>query len=53
MTYEDAMEEVVTRAEAKAEIDKHDVPGGWELFLAEVGDKTEYEGSEVLNWLGY
>jgi len=49
----EAMEATVTRAEAKREIGKHDVEGGFNAFLIEVGDKTEYEGSEVLNWLGY
>ncbi|CAE6842653.1 hypothetical protein [Paraburkholderia aspalathi] len=53
LCYEDACEEIVTRAEAKAEIDKHDCEGGWEGFLAEAGDRPEYEGRDVLDWLGY
>ena len=44
---------LVTRAEVIAEIDRHDVEGGSAAFLAEVGDKPEYIGSEVLDWLGY
>lgn len=52
-SYEDACEETVTRAEAKAEIDKHDCDGGFAAFLAEVGDREEYEGKVVLDWLGY
>lgn len=52
-TLADALEATVTRAEAEAEIAKHDVDGGFALFLTEVGDKSEYEGREVLDWLGY
>ena len=47
----EALDLEVTRAEAIAEIDRHDVEGG-SAFLA-VGDKPEYIGSEVLDWLGY
>lgn len=43
----------VSRGEALAEIDKHDVEGGREAFLAEVGDRPKYIGAEVLEWLGY
>ncbi|UAJ12963.1 hypothetical protein [Polymorphobacter megasporae] len=43
----------ISRAEAIAEIDKHDVEGGSAAFLAEVGDKQDYRGAEVLEWLGY
>lgn len=54
MDYEEAKEAEVTRAQAKKEIAKHGNPeGGWETFVAEVGDKATYTGSEVLNWLGY
>lgn len=52
-TYEDACEMTVTRDEAEAEIGRHDVDGGFAAFLAEVGDRAEYEGKEVLDWLGY
>jgi len=51
MNYEDACEAEVTRAEARAEIDKHDVPGGFAAFLEEVGDRDAYLGHEVLDWL--
>ncbi|WP_157835088.1 hypothetical protein [Xanthomonas citri] len=37
MHYYDACEWIVTRAEAKAEIDKHDCDGGFAAFMAEVG----------------
>lgn len=53
MTYEEACDEEVSREEARLEIAKHDVDGGFELFLAEVGDRQTYMGYEVLNWLGY
>ena len=49
----EALDLEVTRAEAIAEIDRHDVEGGSAAFLVEVGDKPEYIGSEVLDWLGY
>ncbi|WP_193389796.1 hypothetical protein [Burkholderia cepacia] len=52
-SYEEACDLMVTRAEAEAEIRKHDVDGGFAAFLAEVGDKPEYEGKDVLDWLGY
>ena len=51
MDYWDAMEATVTRTEAMREIDKHNAD--WPTFLEEVGDKEEYQGSEVLDWLGY
>lgn len=51
--YEDACAATVSKAEAEIEIGKHQVDGGFEQFLIDVGDKAEYEGSEVLDWLGY
>lgn len=53
MTYNEALDAKVTREEARREIAKYDVPGGFELFLQEVGDKAEYLGREVLDWLGH
>ena len=53
MNYEDACEETFTPAEAQREIEKHDTDGGWAAFVADVGDKAEYTGQEVLDWLGY
>ena len=50
-TYEDACEAVVTRAAALKEVKKHSCDEG--LFLLEVGDKFEYTGQEILDWLGY
>ncbi len=43
----------VTRDEAKREIDKHMSDGGFDQFLKECGDRPEYKGSKVLDWLGY
>lgn len=43
----------VTRQEALDEIDRHDVEGGRDAFLAEVGDRPQFMGHEVLEWLGY
>ncbi len=51
--YQDACEAEITRTQARDEIAKHDVPGGFEQFLIDVGDKATYLGSEILNWLGY
>ena len=53
MSYDEAIENVFTREEARLEIAKHASDGGFKAFLAEVGDKAEYTGAEVLDWLGY
>ncbi len=57
MTYEQAMGAVVSKAEAIAEIRLHPTEQDAELdisdFLIEVGDRPEYTGAEVLDWLGY
>lgn len=50
--YEDAAEATVTKAEAVAEIKRHDGASVAEFF-AEVGEKDFYKGEEVLGWLGY
>lgn len=44
-------EPVVSRAEAIAEVNKHGLPVS--EFLSEMGDEEEYNGAEVLGWLGY
>ena len=48
---EDAMKAVVSRAEAKREIEKHS--GSWAEFARAHGDKPTCRGSTVLRWLGY
>lgn len=50
-SYSDACEMTITRAEAEAEVRRHD--GNFAEFLADVGDREEYEGREILDWLGY
>lgn len=51
MSYDEACISPISRARAIEEVNRHhcDVDD----FLAEVGDRAEYRGSEVLNWLGY
>ena len=51
MTYTEAYYVTVSRVEAKREIERHGC--NWLEFINEVGDKQEYEGSDVLDWLGY
>ena len=57
MTYEQAMGAIVSKAEALAEIRLHPTGQDAELdithFLMDVGDKAQYTGAEVLDWLGY
>lgn len=51
MTYEQAIEATVTRDEALAEIAAHGID--FSEFVEEYGDREEYEGADVLGWLGY
>ena len=51
MEYFEALEAIVTRSEAKREIELHFL--SFQDFVEDVGLKKEYKGSEVLNWLGY
>ena len=51
MDYSQAMECKVTKKEARHEIELHFLK--FDEFVAEVGLKESYKGSEVLNWLGY
>lgn len=51
MTEWEARDSLITSNEAELEIQKHDA--SWEEFLNDVGRKEEYEGSEILDWLGY
>lgn len=53
MNFDEAMDAVVSRDEARKEIELHQVEGGWTAFVEEIGDKPEYSGAEVLAWLGY
>lgn len=51
MDYNEAIETTVSRAQALAELAKHD--SNIFEFFDDVGDKPEYTGKEVLDWLGY
>ena len=53
LEYETACETTVTREQARREIARHDIDGTFADFLADVGDRAEYTGAEVLGWLGY
>ena len=51
MNYETALNSIVTKSEAIKEVKDH----GCDVndFLNDVGNKSEYLGSEILHWLGY
>ena len=51
MTYEEAMKAVVSKQEAKREVERHGLE--FNTFIQEVGDRPRYKGSTILNWLGY
>jgi hypothetical protein len=51
MSYLEALEANITKAEAIQEIRKHSLDPA--EFFAEVGERDEYIGEEILNWLGY
>lgn len=51
MTYDEAIDATITRKEAIEEIKKHGINPA--EFFQEIGEKEEYIGSDVLNWLGY
>lgn len=47
----DAREVDVTAGEARAEIELHGHL--WADFVRDCGNKPEYSGAQVLDWLGY
>lgn len=49
--YQSACEAVVTKAQARREVEKHGLT--WVEFVIDVGDRETYQGREVLDWLGY
>lgn len=50
--YESAEGIMITRSRAMKELLNHGCQE-FDEFLADVGDKEEYEATEVLRWLGY
>lgn len=48
---EEAREATISRQEAMFEIADHSLM--WADFIEECGDKSEYKGSVILDWLGY
>ena len=58
MNYEEACFVTVSKEEAKYEIKKHsvyqeDFLNLWDDFVKEYGDKENYKGKHVLDFLGY
>lgn len=57
LEYEAACEATVTKAQAFAEIDKHDIgltqAEAHAEFIKDCGDHETYPGQLVLDWLGY
>ena len=51
MDYHEAMHTTVSKAEVIRELRKHGAT--FEDFARDCGDHETYEGSTVLNWLGY
>ena len=51
MDYHEACEAIVSRQEARLELEAHDAP--FYEFTQERGDREEYYGYEILNFLGY
>lgn len=51
MDYDEACDAEITRSEARREIEDH--CASWAEFLEDVGDRATYQGSAVLDWLGY
>lgn len=51
MYYYEACDAEITRQEAIREIKKHGLDPT--EFFTDVGDKEEYIGQEILDWLGY
>lgn len=51
MTFDEAMEAMITAGMARREIEKHGL--AWADFVAEYGERQHYRGRDVLVWLGY
>lgn len=51
MNYEEAIETKVSRKQAEREIKRHGLDPN--DFFAEFGSREQYNGSDILGWLGY
>lgn len=63
--YDEACAAIVTRDQARREIERHDCPGdcsahgenghetAWQAFTCDHGARSAYPGGLVLAWLGY
>lgn len=51
LTYDDAVVAIVSKAEAVAEIRRHGQDPA--EFFDEIGERDQYVGHEILDWLGY
>jgi len=51
MRYSEAIEYIVTKEEVKKEIRLHGLR--FKDFIEDLGNRPNYSGLEVLNWLGY
>lgn len=51
MDFDEAMLATVSRVEATYELEAHGRT--FAEFASEVGEREEYKGSEILEWLGY
>ena len=51
MNYSEALEASISINDAREEVIRHGL--NWQDFLQDIGEKEEYLGEEILNWLGY
>ena len=51
MNYEEAVGTMVSARMAQREVEAHGL--SFDDFVKEKGNKAQYKGSTVLNWLGY
>lgn len=51
MTYDEAIDSIISKIQARTEIELHG--HSWVDFIKDIGDREEYTGAEVLDWLGY
>ena len=51
--FESAEGEMITKARAMQELDRHGATNEAHQFLTDMGDSPTYEAQAVLAWLGY